>query len=243
MFLKIADKDKFLSAFLMPISKVVDNTLLKVSKGLITTTFTANSDNVVVFGEYTDPNIDAEKDLNIPDIGKLCRVISCIEQNEIELDITNNNIAYSSSNIRFKYHLFDNSLTVLPKLKFEKLVDYGFDGEFNLPLSNLQSLIRGSAIATDTNKIYITVDGTNVIAELTDKSRPNVDTYGLKISESYSGVQFTKALSFNFELFRTLSSIKGKDIEVKLITKLGLVVFTLFTENTKLKFVISALMD
>jgi hypothetical protein len=241
MTLAITDKDKFLNNFITPLSKVADSAVLKVSKQKISTLISACDNTIIVSSEYTDEKIDAEKTLNIPDLKKLCRVLSCIEDNSFDLDISANYIGYKSNSVRFKYHLYDDNIITTPKVNIEKLKALEFDGSFTLPYSSTVSLVKGSTISTESNKLYISVKDNFVTGELTDKMRANIDSYGIKISDNYSGVQFNLPIPLNFEIFRIISSMRFKEIYAKLITKMGVMLFDLNLENTSFKFVISAL--
>ena len=88
---------------------------------------------------------------------------------------------------------------------------------------------------------YLSVKDSNVFGELTDKTRANIDSYGIQIAGNYSGTQFAVPIPLNFEIFRIISSMRFKEIHAKLITKMGVMLFDLNLENTSFKFVISAL--
>jgi hypothetical protein len=123
----------------------------------------------------------------------------------------------------------------------EKIKTLEFDGSFTLPYTSVISLIKGSSISTETNKIYISVKDTTVFGELTDKTRSNIDSYGIKIAEDYKGTQFALPLPLNFEIFRIISSMRFKELQSQIITKLGVMTLDLKLENSEFKFVISAL--
>jgi len=241
MNLKIANKDIFLNNFLTPLSKVTDSAVINVSKGKLSSLISTSDNTIIVGVNFTDSSIDAVKCLNIPDVKKFVRVISCIEQDTFELDISSNFIGYSSDSVRFKYHLYDDNIITTPKLNMEKIKTLEFDGSFTLPYTSVISLIKGSSISTETNKIYISVKDTTVFGELTDKTRSNIDSYGIKVAEDYKGTQFALPLPLNFEIFRIISSMRFKELQSQIITKLGVMTLDLKLENSEFKFVISAL--
>lgn len=241
MTLSIADKDKFLNNFLTPLSKVTDSAVLKVEKGKLSSLVSTGDNTIVVSAAFTDPTINAVKVLNVPDIKKFCRVITCIEDAKFDLDISSNFIGYKSDNVRFKYHLYDDGIITSPKLNIDKLNTFTFDGNFTLPYTSVINLIKGSSISTETNKLYISVKDSVIFGELTDKTRSNIDSYGIKISEDYTGTQFALPIPLNFEIFRIISSMRFKALESKLITKMGVVTLDLNLDNASFKFIISAL--
>jgi hypothetical protein len=241
MTLNITDKDKFLSNFLIPISKVADSAVLKIQPGKIESLIATNDNTIIVNAIYNDEEINLTKTLNVPDIKKFCRILTCIEESNISFNVESNNIGYVSSSVRFKYHLYEDNIISLPKINMEKLAKLTFDGEFTLSQAAIASLIRGSAIATETNKLYLTYKDGDLFGDLTDLSRANTDSYGMKLTGDYKGQPFTKPIPLNFEIFRIISCMKFKTINAELITKMGVLVFNTELESSNIKFVVSAL--
>jgi len=241
MTLAITEKDKFLNNFITPLSKVADSAVLKVTKGKVTSLISASDNTIIVSSDYNDDKIDAEKILNVPDLKKLARVLGCIEDQSFELDISSNFIGYKSENVRFKYHLYDDGIITTPKVNIAKLNSLEFDGNFTLSYTTVVNLVKGSTISTESNKLYLSVKDSAITGELTDKTRANIDSYGIRISNDYTGVQFSLPIPLNFEIFRIISSMRFKEIKANLITKMGVLLFDVNLENTSFKFVLSAL--
>lgn len=241
MNLVISDKDKFLNNFLIPVSKVSDSAVLKIVPNGISTIIATSDNTIVVVATYADDKIDVTKTLNIPDIKKFCRILSCIEESEVSFTLETNSIGYTSPAVRFKYHLYEDNIIALPKISIEKLKALTFDAKFNLLPSSIVSLIKGSAIATETNKLYLTVRDGALYGDLTDLTRANTDSYGMKLTDDYSGVAPAKPIPLNFEIFRIISCMKFKSIDAQLITKMGVIVFNTTLDSTSIKFIVSAL--
>jgi len=241
MKLAIRDKDIFLNNLITPLSKIADSAVLKVEPKKITSLISTSDNTIIVSAEYEDENINVQKILNIPDLKKFNRVISCIEEQTFELDITTNYIGYTSNTVRFKYHLYDDGIISTPKINVEKLKALEFDGKFILPYSSVINLVKGSSISTETNKIYVSVKDGNVFGELTDKTRANIDSYGIQIATGYIGTQFAVPIPLNFEIFRIISSMRFKELQSQIVTKIGVITLDLYLQNTKFKFIISAL--
>jgi hypothetical protein len=242
MTLSLTNKDQFLNEFLIPVSKVGDSAVLDIDKEHIRVLLATSDNTVIMSAEYKEIINTSVKKLNIPDVKKLCRILQCIEAQAIQLDIAENNISYSSESIRFKYHLYDDSIISVPKLNLSKLEKLDFNGEFSVDYSVIMSLIKGSSIATDTEKIYISIKNDDTVyGELTDKARANVDSYGIKIAANYSGVPVKASIPLNFEIFRIISSMKFNQINCKLASSTGVFVFDMKANNTQIKFIVSAL--
>jgi len=244
MILCIPNCEDFLNSFITPLSRIADCAVIKIDNDKATSIISNNDNSLVVYAEYNNIQADVQKNLNIPDLKKLCRILSCIESNNCNLDISNNNISYTSSDVRFKYHLYEDNIIKTPKqISLEKLKQITFDGKFTISFTSLNSLIKGSTIATDTDKIYLSFDGNNVTGELTDKSRANTDSYGIKISSDYTGEQIGISIPLKFELFRILSFMKFKLVSIELAAKRGLLIIDANTETTNIKFIASALQN
>ena len=78
-----------------------------------------------------------------------------------------------------------------------------------------------------------------IIFDNGDKTRNNIDTITLRISDSYDG-DSVDSLPFSFEIFR-LMEISNKDILVKINVKLGLVIFEILDNYNKMLYVMSSL--
>jgi hypothetical protein len=241
MKLSIPNKDLFLNNFLISIGKIAESATLKITPGRIDSLVSTSDNTGIISISYEDSSIDCEAVLNIPDVKKLCRVLQCIETPGFELSISSNNISYTSKTIRFKYHLYDDGIVTVPKIDLKKLETIDFDSKFTLAYSSLTSLVKGSTIATDTNKIYLTFIDNEVHGELTDHVRANTDSYGLLISSDYTGKLNSKPLPLNFEIFRIISSMKFTTSTCNIASLLGVMTFNIELEKTKIKFIISAL--
>ena len=241
MILNITDKDDILNNFLTPISKVVDSVVMEIKKGVIRALIATNDNTIIVEAFYNDEAINIETKLNIPDVKKLCRVLQCIEEKAFDLNISSNNISYESNTIRFKYHLYDDNIISVPKLNLAKLDKLTFDGEFSFTHNAVIALIKGSMIATDASKIYLTIKDDGLFGELTDKVRANTDSYGLKLTDNYTGNKFTNAIPLNFEIFRIISSMKFNTIKGKLVSSMGVITLNMQLGKSDMKFILSAL--
>jgi len=242
MNIVISNKICFVNNFLIPISKLTNSAVVKFENTKITSLISTNDNTIILSIAYNNNCAVSETlVLNIPDVNKLIRILSVIEGADITLEVSKNNISYTSTTVRFKYHLFEDGIIVCPKLNMSRLEELDFDGRFNLPFVNIQNLVKGSSIATDSNKIYLTYKENNVFGELTDKARPNVDSYSINISDTYTGIKINSSIPLNFEIFRIISSMRFKELKREFSSKTGVYIFTADPENTNVKFVISAL--
>lgn len=239
----IDDRDSLLNNFLIPISKIVDSVVLNVTPGSLKALIATGDNTIIVQAEYKDSTNNLTAKLNIPDIKKLCRTLQCIEAKSFDLVIDSNSITYTSPTVRFKYHLYEDNIISVPKLSLSKVEQLEFDGKFTISNTAISNLVKGSSIATDTNKIYLSVQDNILFGELTDKARSNTDSFGIQISTDYKGQAINKSIPLNFEIFRIISSMRYNTILGQIVTSMGVLTFDMLTENTKLKFVVSALLN
>jgi hypothetical protein len=149
-------------------------------------------------------------------------------------------VEYKSNGTKFKFHLINDNIVKSPNYNIEKIKSLQFDNEFKLNISVYNMLIKSSTFITSSNKIYISTENGYVLAELTDKSKNNIDSYSTKISDVYGGAAIEKALSFNFDLFRNISFLKTSDVLVRLNTKVGFIAFDVDDDKYNLKYTATA---
>jgi len=240
MQLVINDKKVFLRGFLQPISKINDSCVISVTdKGLHCTTCTPDAS--IILSTKLQQEIDTDKpfNLNISDIRKVIKAIECIEKDTFILTLDRNNISYNSKEIKFKYHLLEDNIISIPKLNVDKLHEINFPINFNIQYKALIELLRGSTFTTDSNKIYIYSKDTSVYADLTDRSRHNVDSFTLPIHEGYVGDSFDN-LCLTFELVRIISGVRVKQLDCKINPKLGVVMFELCDGQITTRYITSS---
>ena len=226
--LKIPKKGEFLT-FLDAVSKINDSGIFNVKQDKLTS-LVSSIDNTLIASEFEDT-------LNVPDIKKLSRVLDTLESEKVNLKINSNNIEYIGSDIKFKYHLFEEGFLTNPNLNLEKINKFTFDVQFNLDKPTLQQIFKGSTFTSETNKIYFYTEDGKLMAELTDRARHNTDNFSLCLGDADFTLQPTPV---NFDNIRLLSIINN-NFNVKINTEYGVVVFEIKESNIKLKYIISAL--
>jgi hypothetical protein len=239
--LKLKSKNEFVRNFLQPISKISDASVLEVS-GQSLNCLTCTSDNSVILSIQFNIGGDIEElqTLNCPDIKKLIKAIDTIKEDEIEFHLENNNLAYKGKNLRFKYHLQEDGIIKKPKLNLKKLEETDFHSLFVLEYEKIKELIKGSVFSSDSNKIYLMGNNEGVYAELTDKTRNNIDTITIKVADKLEG-ESVNSLPLSFEIFRIMETSGLKNILVKINNKLGIVIFQIENNYNKMTYIMSSL--
>ena len=233
--LKLPKKGEFLT-FLDAVSKISDSAIFDIKEDKLTSLVSSVDNTLVLYSEYKTPS-EFEDTLNVPDIKKLSRVLDTLESDKVNLKVNSNNIEYSGSDVKFKYHLFQEGFLTNPNLNLQKINKFKFDVEFNVNKLTLQQIFKGSTFTSETNKIYFYTENGKLMAELTDRARHNTDNFSLCLGD----IDLTLApIPVNFDNIRLLSIIDNEFI-VKINTEYGVVVFEIEANNIKLKYIISAL--
>jgi len=243
MILRILNKTNFTQKFLHPVSRINDLCTLTVQENSIYNLNRTADSNFSLYSVCTDvETIDFTENVNLSfaDIKKFIKAFDCIADNTIDLVINSNSVEYKSNGTKFKFHLINDNIVKSPNYNIEKIKSLQFDNEFKLNISVYNMLIKSSTFITSSNKIYISTENGYVLAELTDKSKNNIDSYSTKISDVYGGAAIEKALSFNFDLFRNISFLKTSDVLVRLNTKVGFIAFDVDDDKYKLKYTATA---
>jgi hypothetical protein len=241
MILQIENKDTFVRQFLQPISKVSDSCCIVVENNQATT-IVSSPDNAIILNNKININCDTDKKrtLNIPDIKKLIRAFDVIEGESITLHLDNNNISYKSKNTSFKYHLLEDGVINIPKINTAKISSIAVDCDFILSDTSLNEIIKASTFCADSNKLYLHTEDGKVFAEITDRARPNVDSFDIKIADAYKGKEL-RFLCLSMEVLRIISTNRVKQMHTKVNTDLGVVLFEFSNNTINTQFIVSSL--
>lgn len=238
--LKVKNKSRFINNFLSPIGKLTENTVIKVRKNEYNTLSSSNDGTLIVNCSIAQKNdVDETVYLNIPDINKLVKVLSCIPDEDISLKFNNNNIEYKDGSVGFKYHLLEDGIIDPPSVDINKIKNIDFPFRFVMNDNSINQLIKGSTFTTETNKIYFSTEEGAVLGTLTDQQRSNVDSYTQKISDEYKGDPLEVPLALSFETMRIISSIRFDSLKVNINPTLNVFLFQVDVENTKIVVVSS----
>jgi len=239
-------KSDFVDKFLSPISKISDRCIVHIqSDNIYALTHNSNDGDTIIFYGKINTNTDlSDTDdvrLNIPDVKRLYRMLSCINQEEIDIKLETNHISYVSPDLKFKYYLLDDGIIQPCVVSLEKINKLTFDNNFVLNGKKLGEILKASSVTPNTDKLYFYTEDGKVYAELTDQTLQNVDSLTLQIADSYNGTDIKNTIPIKLEVFRTLIESKNSDINVKINTQMKILMFEVVENNTTLKYIVSAL--
>ena len=233
--LKIQARSEF-TKYLDSFSKINDSFIGELKDNKLTV-ITASPDNTLIaYGEHTCIS-DYNMSLNIPDSKKLVRVLDTVNTEDLELLLNNNSIEYRGTNVKFKYHLFEEGFITKPALSVEKIKNFTHDISFKLTKQSIQTIIKGSTFITETNKLYLYTDNGKLMGELTDRARHNTDCYTIALCDVDFHLQPTPVSFDNIRLITLLDD----NIDVNINTQYGVLIFTMQQGNTKLSYIITSL--
>lgn len=239
----ILNKELFVNKFLQPISKLADIvTINSNDTGIYAICSTQDGSSVVLYAELQVPELERKHiRLNLPDVKKFVRLIDCIEDSVIRLTIKDNHINYNTDSIRFNYFLLEDSFVQRAPLNPEKIKALQYDSSFTLSIAKFNEILKGSSIATDSDKLYFYTKDDTVYAELNDHERQNINNITYRIADSYDGAPIKNALPFNLESVRLLAGLRADSFNVKINNTLKVCLFEVEDSDIMLKFIVSAL--
>ena len=233
--LRIKNRNEFLR-YLDSVSKINDSAIFEITSNGIETLISSADNTLVLLAEFKG-DFDITTTINIPDIKKLQRVLDTLTCDEFVLIINSNNLEYKGSDVKFKYHLFEEGFLAKPGLNVNKIRGFEFDVEFELSKDIIQALLKGSTFASETNKVYFYTEDKLLKADLTDRARHNTDNYSLTVHEASFDL---KPISINFDNIRLLSHIDNT-YNCSVNTEYGVLVVDNNSADIKLKYIISSL--
>ena len=242
MILTLNSRSDFVNNFLSPLGRVGTSCILRFTEKGIVTLLSAADNTVVIYGIYSKAfPTGTDLKVNIPDLQRLIRVLQCINTEEIELDITDSQLKYTSNDLRFTYHLLEDGILSLPPLSVDKIKKIQYNTTFEVPYSSFLNLLKSSTFTLDLHKLYIFTKDDSVYAEINDKQAHSVDSICIKLCDNYTGDPIDEALPVSFETIRTLSGLKCNEMSVKVNSKLNVMMFGINIDNINMTYIVSGL--
>jgi len=235
-------KDSFVQKFLLPISKLADNISISINEDEIFTTCASQDGSIVLLASYkTDTTIKGIPRINLPDVKKFVRLLDCVEQENIAITIEDNHLKYVTPSFKFNYFLLEDSYMQRCPVNPEKIKKLKYDTAFILPITKFNEVLKGSSIATDSDKLYFYTKDERVYCELNDLERQNINNITYLIADKFVGENIKNTLPLNLENIRLLAGMKCNNFAVKINNELKVTLFQVEERNIDIKFIISAL--
>jgi hypothetical protein len=235
-------KETFIQKFLTPISKLADNVSITFNDEEIFTTCASPDGSIVLLATFkTDTPVKGIPRINLPDIKKFIRLIDCVDLDEVALSIKDNHLNYETTSQKFNYFLLEDSYMQRCPVNPEKIKKLKYDTGFILPIAKFNDILKGSSIATDSDKLYFYTKDGNVYAELNDYERQNIYNITYLVTDKFVGDPIKSILPLNLENIRLLAGMKTNELTVKINNELKVTLFQFEDQGIDIKFIISAL--
>lgn len=236
------NKETFVQKFLTPISKLADNVSISLNENEVFTTCASQDGSVVLLASYkTDTTVKGIPRINLPDVKKFVRLLDCVEEDNIVLTIENNHLKYTTPSIKFNYYLLEDSYMQRCPVNPEKIKQLKYDTAFLLPVVRFNEVLKGSSIATDSDKLYFYTKNEKVYCELNDLERQNINNITYLVADKFVGENIKNTLPLNLENIRLLAGSKCNEFTVKINNELKVTLFQIEEKNIDIKIIISAL--
>ena len=236
------NKESFVQKFLTPISKLADNVSISFNDDEVFTTCASPDGSIVLLASYkTDTAVKGIPRINLPDVKKFVRLLDCVDQDNIALTIENNHLKYVTPSFKFNYFLLEDSYMQRCPVNPEKIKQLKYDTAFLLPNIKFNEVLKGSSIATDSDKLYFYTKDGKVYCELNDLERQNINNITYLVADKFVGDNIKNTLPLNLENIRLLAGTKCNEFTVKVNNELKVTLFQIEEKDIDIKFIISAL--
>jgi|APGre2960657373_1045057.scaffolds.fasta_scaffold01907_8 hypothetical protein len=239
----IVEKESFIEKLLNPVSRLADNICLNLESDNVNTICNSQNGDVVVYAKMEMQSKIAEPlKLNIPDLKKFVRLLDFVEKDVFEVTINDNNISYKDDgSFNFVYYLLEDGYIPKNTLNINKINSLDYQTSFDLTISKFNDVMKGCAITSDSNKLYLFTKEGKVYAELNDRETPNINNITYQISTEFEGDDITTPIPLKLDSVRMISGLKTSKIKVSFNSKFKITIFEIKEGDVLIKFIISAL--
>jgi DNA polymerase III sliding clamp (beta) subunit (PCNA family) len=236
------NKESFVQKFLLPISKLADNVSISIDDNEVYATCASQDGSVVLLASYkTDTAVRGIPRINLPDVKKFVRLLDCVDHDNIALTIESNHLKYVTPSFKFNYFLLEDNYMQRCPVNPEKIKQLKYDTTFLLPNIKFNEVLKGSSIATDSDKLYFYTKDDKVYCELNDLERQNINNITYLVADKFVGENIKNTLPLNLENIRLLAGTKCNEFVVKINNVLKVTLFQIEEKDIDIKFIISAL--
>lgn len=233
----VVDKKDFVDCIVTPASKLADNLLLTTQDNKIKT-LTSSPDNSVILQTSCPLKGDYATKIIIPEVKTFLRLFGNINENELTLQISDNQILYKGKSFSFKYHLLDESYFTNKKtLNEDKLNKLSYNIAFEIEKQKISEILKYNSIIPDAEKLYFYTEDKKVIGKVGDEQKPNINEITTCLSEAYEGDFLSEAFPLSIQNILLLSFPDVDKISVSINTELKVFRF----EAGPVRYIISGL--
>jgi len=239
MLLTIKDLPNVLSTFLKPISVLTEIASIEITPNGAKCLSRTPDNQLILYAQTQNLVSEEELILNLADCKNFEKLLSSISEPTISLNYDVNSISYKSKNFKFKYHLLDESLVQQFSLNISKIENFETDLNFTVLGEVFDTILKRSSIVTDVNKVYFYFEDGQIIAEITDRAKSNLNSVSLSLGST--DIVHSTVFPVSLECIRNLSFSKKDVLGFKINSKQGVIIVEISNEFSKLKYIITTL--
>ena len=244
---KISISKEHLEKILKPINKISESCVLKGKDDSIYSVSCNEDTSVILYAKLTLSSfLEESVKLNLIGVKKLLSGLHCLsDSGDFSITIFGNYIKCETEEndqkTHFKYHLVEDEIIKEFPIKIETITSLNFNTEFDLSPEKSKKILYASSFATDAQKVYFTIKDGILVAEINDRTIPNIDNITIPITDKWYGDELNSDFPISLGIFKNLVSFKN-NIRVKINNDCKVAVFNIIEDDSlELKYIVSAL--
>lgn len=238
--------DDLKEKILKPLNRIVEDGILTVENGKITSIASVDSGGIIVLiSKSVDVEVETPVNLNIKGINKLVSVLNCVNDSEVVMKVESNHIKYDSKGFKFKFHLTEDGIITKPKIKREKLENISYNTCATIEAESFYSILKSSSLLSSDNvRLYFytkAVEERGIYCDITNKTIANSDCVTIKISDDFEGDPITGELICDIEHIRKLAIKKTSNVRMYFDSNIGYTVVDVIENDGSIRYVMPTL--
>lgn len=241
------NKDLFVDKFLAPIGRISDTATITIKPdSILSIVSIPNIDLAIYLIAMLNVTNELQKGteqikMNMGNIRKLISVLGFVKDETIELQINENNLAFESDSLNFKYHLLDDAAMRRNNINLAKLSNMTFDTHFEMSSDSVKNVLKGNVFVDNTQKIYLFSKDSKLYGDVTDKQVHNMDNITFELATAFTGPAIDKPVPVTLEIFRRMADIDGLPVKAHYNSAYGVFKFERSGTDFILQYIVSAL--
>lgn len=239
-------KSVFLEKIIRPLAKLTDECVMVVDSDRIYSIATSSGKGLIGYIEYlTDTGCEEPLNLNIKEMKKLMSAFKFIDEEDIVLDIDETTIKYASSEIKFKFPLYEEGSVPVPKYKPKKLLALEINSAIVTTTESLKKIMSATAfVKSASTKAYFYTNGNELFCKITDETIPNLESMTLKVDGEYRGDPIIKPIIVYVEDLIKMHLLKKENVKIGFNSSKGYVIISIVNKEagSRIRYVFPSVM-
>lgn len=223
--LQINNKQSFVR-FLQAAGALYDQCVMHCNKdtNMLDVFVSTESEQVIMYSEYTNAICSDTFTMNIPDLKKLIKLISYIPAETFTLTINNNSISYNTPELSFKFHLYEDGIIRVKQINKDMLKNFKGEYSFSLSADDIDDLLKSASVLGNVDFVYIKGEQGKIVCEITNKQIPGTDSLTVTMIDTQDTSITFDEIKFSLNDMRLLNSLRCSNMVWQLHTKYNCIV-------------------